>query len=147
MSYDYQNFLTILAQFLQNCIWKQLQFLSYLNNTEKNETFSLFETSVNGSVTFAYIMVFHCTSVLQNKASQPVTQICNFVGLMNSKMHQQYLCLQSVVGVSLETSPLMIWKRKCGFKLILLLKYTENWKHGCVIWCDHYILRFRIMNK
>ena len=26
--------------------------------------FSLFETSVNGNVTFAYIMTFHCTSVL-----------------------------------------------------------------------------------
>ena len=30
----------------------------------KNGTFSLFETSVNDNVTFAYIMTFHCTSVL-----------------------------------------------------------------------------------
>ena len=30
---------------------------------EKNGNFSLFETSVNGNVTFAYIMMFHCTSV------------------------------------------------------------------------------------
>ena len=33
---------------------------------EKNGTFSLFDTSVNGNVTtFAYIMTFHCTSVLK----------------------------------------------------------------------------------
>ena len=31
---------------------------------EKNGMLSLFETSVNGTVTFAYIMMFHCTSVL-----------------------------------------------------------------------------------
>ena len=36
---------------------------SHWNNTEKNGTFSLFETSVNGNVTFAYIMTFHFHSV------------------------------------------------------------------------------------
>ena len=36
---------------------------SHWNNTEKNYTFSLFETSVNGNVTFAYIMTFHFHSV------------------------------------------------------------------------------------
>ena len=30
---------------------------------EKNGAFSLFETSVKETVTFAYIMTFHCTSV------------------------------------------------------------------------------------
>ena len=30
---------------------------------EKDGTFSLFETSANGNVTFAYIMTFYCTSV------------------------------------------------------------------------------------
>ena len=37
---------------------------SHWNNTEKNCTFSLFETSVNGNVTFAYIMTFHFHNVL-----------------------------------------------------------------------------------
>ena len=31
---------------------------------EKNSTFSLFETSANGNMPFAYIMTFQCTSVL-----------------------------------------------------------------------------------
>ena len=31
--------------------------------TEKNGSFSLFETNVNDNLTFAYIMTFHCTSV------------------------------------------------------------------------------------
>ena len=39
------------------------QNFSHWNNTEKNGTFSLFETSVNGNVTFAYIMTFHFHSV------------------------------------------------------------------------------------
>ena len=30
---------------------------------EKNGTFSLFDTSVNGNVTFAYIMTFYCKGV------------------------------------------------------------------------------------
>ena len=47
----------------QKYIWKQLQFLSHWNNMEKNGTLSLFETSVNGNMAFAY-MTFHCTSVL-----------------------------------------------------------------------------------
>ena len=38
--------------------------LNFSHNTEKNCTFSLFETSVNGNVTFAYIMTFHFHSVL-----------------------------------------------------------------------------------
>ena len=38
---------------------------SHWNNTKKNCTFSLFETSVNGNVTFAYIMTFHFHSVLR----------------------------------------------------------------------------------
>ena len=36
---------------------------SHWNNTEKNGTFSLFETSVKETVTFAYIMTFHFHSV------------------------------------------------------------------------------------
>ena len=42
---------------------KQLQFLSHWNSLEQNGTFSLFDTSVNGNLTFAYIMAFPCTSV------------------------------------------------------------------------------------
>ena len=38
---------------------------SHWNNTEKNGTFRLFETSVKETVTFAYIMTFHFHSVLQ----------------------------------------------------------------------------------
>ena len=38
---------------------------SHWNNTEKNGTFSLFETSVKETVTFAYIMTFHFHSVLE----------------------------------------------------------------------------------
>ena len=37
---------------------------SHWNNTEKNGTFGLFETSVEETVTFAYIMTFHFHSVL-----------------------------------------------------------------------------------
>ena len=40
----------ILALFLQKYTWKQLQFLSHWNNMEKNGTFSLFDTGVNGNV-------------------------------------------------------------------------------------------------
>ena len=61
-SCDFQDLLTILAKFLLKCTWKQLQFQSHWNNVEKNGTFSLFDTRVNGNVTFAYIMRFHCTS-------------------------------------------------------------------------------------
>ena len=38
-------------------------FLPRSNYVNKSDAFSLFETSVNGNVTFAYIMTFHCTSV------------------------------------------------------------------------------------
>ena len=34
-----------------------------IERIEQNGTFNLFETSVNGNVTFAYSMTFHCTSV------------------------------------------------------------------------------------
>ena len=39
-------------------------FYTRWNNVKKNCAFSLFETSVNGNVTSACIMTFHCTSVL-----------------------------------------------------------------------------------
>ena len=35
-----------------------LKAVTIWNNTEKNGTFSLYETSVKGNVTFAYIMMF-----------------------------------------------------------------------------------------
>ena len=59
---DFQTVMAIFAQFLQIYIWKKLQFLSH-SPVEKNGMFSLFDTSVNGSVTFAYIITFHCTNV------------------------------------------------------------------------------------
>ena len=37
-------------------------FLFHWNNVEKNGMFSLFDISVNGSVTFVCILMFHCTS-------------------------------------------------------------------------------------
>ena len=57
---------------------------------EKNGTFSLFETSVNGNVTFAYIMTFHCTSVLTNltvfvfnpHANHPNSSLTLSIGLL-----------------------------------------------------------------
>ena len=64
------RFIEKMGIFLQTCqifISKQFQFLSQLNNVEKNDVFSLFETSVEETVTFVYIimiMMFHCTSVL-----------------------------------------------------------------------------------
>ena len=36
---------------------------------EENGTFSLFNTSVNGKVTFAFIMTFHCTCILCTRTS------------------------------------------------------------------------------
>ena len=51
-------------EFLQKYTWKQLRFLSHWNNVEIYGTFKLFETSVNGNVTFTYITTFHCTSLL-----------------------------------------------------------------------------------
>ena len=35
VSHDFQNLLTVLAEFLQKYIWKQLQLLSHWNNMEK----------------------------------------------------------------------------------------------------------------
>ena len=43
--------------------------------------FSLFETSVNGNVTFAYIM-FYCTSVLCASCSMPLGTCVNSVILV-----------------------------------------------------------------
>ena len=57
MSYDFQNSLIILAQFLQIYIQKRFLFLSHWNKVEKNGAF-------NTNVTSAYIMTFHCTNVL-----------------------------------------------------------------------------------
>ena len=37
-----------------------------LKYVERNGTFGLFDTSVNGNVMLAYIMTFHCTNVSQN---------------------------------------------------------------------------------
>ena len=41
---------------------KASKFLAHWNNVKKNGTFILFGTSVNGNVTFACIMTFHCIS-------------------------------------------------------------------------------------
>ena len=49
--------------FFKNTFESSYNLLSHWNNVEKNGTFSLFETIVNGNVTFSYIMTFHCTSV------------------------------------------------------------------------------------
>ena len=42
---------------------------------EENGAFSLFETSVNGNVTFAYIMTFHST------------RVCNFCSTFFTQIH------------------------------------------------------------
>ena len=52
VSYDFQNLPTILAQFLQSTLKNSSNFLTHWNNVEKNGAFTLFETSVNGDVTF-----------------------------------------------------------------------------------------------
>ena len=63
VSYNFQNLLTILARFLQIYHKKAFQFLPHWYNVEKNGAFSLFETSIKGNVTFAYIMTFQSTSI------------------------------------------------------------------------------------
>ena len=52
-----------LAPFFDTSFQSARLNFSHWNNTEKNCTFCLFETSVNGNVTFAYIMTFHFHSV------------------------------------------------------------------------------------
>ena len=59
VNYDFQNLLTILAQFLQKYIKNSYNFNSIEITWRKNGMFSLFETSVNGKMTFAYIVTFH----------------------------------------------------------------------------------------
>ena len=57
------SFSLIFAPFSDTSFQSARLNFSHWNNTEKNCTFSLFETSVNGNVTFAYIMTFHFHSV------------------------------------------------------------------------------------
>ena len=57
------SFSWIFAPFFDTSFQSARLNFSHWNNTEKNCTFSLFETSVNGNVTFAYIMTFHFHSV------------------------------------------------------------------------------------
>ena len=57
------SFSFIFAPFSDRSFQSARLNFSHWNNTEKNCTFSLFETSVNGNVTFAYIMTFHFHSV------------------------------------------------------------------------------------
>ena len=59
------SFSLIFAPFSDTSFQSARLNFSHWNNTEKNCTFSLFETSVNGNVTFAYIMTFHFHSVLK----------------------------------------------------------------------------------
>ena len=61
------SFSFIFAPFSDRSFQSARLNFSHWNNTEKNCTFSLFETSVNGNVTFAYIMTFHFHSVLTCK--------------------------------------------------------------------------------
>ena len=56
---------------------------SHWNNTEKNCTFSLFETSVDGNVTFAYIMTFHFHSVLHFQFSTHCLNSTSWIVFMN----------------------------------------------------------------
>ena len=60
---DQASFSWIFAPFFDTSFQSARLNFSHWNNTEKNCTFSLFETSVNGNVTFAYIMTFHFHSV------------------------------------------------------------------------------------
>ena len=57
------SFSFIFAPFSDTSFQSARLNFSHWNDTEKNCTFSLFETSVNGNVTFAYIMTFHFHSV------------------------------------------------------------------------------------
>ena len=57
------SFSWIFALFFDTSFQSARPNFSHWNNTEKNGTFSLFETSVKETVTFAYIMTFHFHSV------------------------------------------------------------------------------------
>ena len=57
------SFSWIFAPFSDTSFQSARLNFSHWNNIEKNCTFSLFETSVNGNVTFAYIMTFPFHSV------------------------------------------------------------------------------------
>ena len=59
------SFSLIFAPFFDTSFQSARLNFSHWNNTEKNCTFSLFETSVNGNVTFAYIMTFHFHSIFK----------------------------------------------------------------------------------
>ena len=56
------SFSWIFAPFFDMSFQSARLNFSHWNNTEKNCTFSLFETSVNGNVTFAYIIRFTFTA-------------------------------------------------------------------------------------
>ena len=58
------SFSWIFALFFDTSFQSAPLNFSHWKNTEKNGTFSLFETSVKETVTFAYIMTFHFHSVL-----------------------------------------------------------------------------------
>ena len=57
------SFSWIFALFFDTSFQSARLNFSHWNNTEKNGTFSLFETIVKETVTFAYIMTFHFHSV------------------------------------------------------------------------------------
>ena len=57
------HFFWFFALFFDTSFQSALLNFSYWNNTEKNGTFSLFETSVKETVKFAYIITFHFHSV------------------------------------------------------------------------------------
>ena len=66
----------IFAPFFDTSFQSARLNFSHWNNTEKNCTFSLFETSVNGNVTFAYIITFHFHSVYINQGTKSHLFVC-----------------------------------------------------------------------
>ena len=85
------SFSCIFAPFFDTSFQSARLNFSHWNNSEKNCTFSLFETSVNGNVTFAYIMTFHFHSVLLS-----LFLVSNFIWY-NLKTLQCLFCVRNVV--------------------------------------------------
>ena len=72
---------------------------------EKNDTFSLFDTSVSGNMTFEYVMTFHCTSVSRHLHVEGLKHKCaEYMPLAHDKRvkltDNQYIsyALLSLVG-------------------------------------------------
>ena len=78
------SFSLIFAPFSDTSFQSARLNFSHWNNTEKNCTFSLFETSVNGNVTFAYIMTFHFHSVYKMPYGRHDKQLCRTLLIRNS---------------------------------------------------------------